>query len=314
VKGGAIFILSGGSSQFTGPPSTQIEDRNHLALAILMVIPLMNYLRVQSAQVWIRVGLLAAMLLSVLAVIGTYSRGGFIGLVVLGGMIWLRSRHKLASLVLVGSSVALVMQVAPPAWLDRMSTIQTADQADDSFKSRLVAWQTYLAAAQDRPLTGAGLYALNSAPVFFQYQPYETIAAFENTRPRAAHSIYFQVLGELGVIAFLVYFIALAVALTSVMLNAPSLHTIPNDMVLQDLHSAILLSISIFLIVGAALSAAFYDPILIILVAASASRHLWLTNKYRHPYCSTLIGHPDRSQHMIRPATVGLMQARDQLP
>ena len=173
VKGGALFIVSGGSNQFTGPPNTMIEDRNYLALAILLVIPLMNYLRIQSAIPWIRLGLLCAMLLSVLAVIGTYSRGGFIGLLVLGGMIWLRSRRKLSTLALVGAVGLLALHLVPAAWLDRMNTIQGAEE-DESFQSRLVAWQTYFAAGLDRPVTGAGLYALNAATVYFRYQPYET--------------------------------------------------------------------------------------------------------------------------------------------
>jgi probable O-glycosylation ligase (exosortase A-associated) len=269
VKGGAIFILSGGSSQFTGPPGTQIEDRNHLALAILMVIPLMNYLRLHSAHVWIRLGLLAAMLLSVLAVMGTYSRGGFIGLVVLGAMIWLRSTHKLSSLLLVAAAAVLVSYVAPPAWLNRMGTIQTADQEDGSFKSRLVAWETYFAAANDRPLTGAGPYALNSASVFFRYQPYETGIAFQNTKPRAAHSIFLQVLGELGYPAFAAYIIMLTRILTNgIAANAAMTNYVARNSQLP--LESMRISVVVFLVSGAALSVAFYDLPLIMAVLAAA--------------------------------------------
>ena len=261
VKGGAIFIVSGGASHFTGPPGTMIGDGNQLALAILMVIPLMNYLRLQSAHAWIRHGLFAAMLFSVLAVIGTYSRGGFIGLVVFGGMIWLRSRHKLASLVLVVGFAALVIQVAPAAWLNRMSTIQTAEQDDQSFQGRLIAWQTYLAAAQERPLLGAGLYALNSPSVFFRYQPYETGISYENKKPRAAHSIYFQVLGELGFIALAIYLslIAHTLLLTSLSSRRFSYHK-------PHLASMLQSSLLIFMIAGAALSMAFYDLFLLVTI------------------------------------------------
>jgi probable O-glycosylation ligase (exosortase A-associated) len=272
VKGGALFLLSGGTSEFTGPRGTIIEDRNQIAIAILMVIPLMNYLRLQSAHRWIHVGLLTAMLLSVLAVIGTYSRGGFIGLVVLGLMIWLRSRHKLSGLLIAGAIAVVVVQVAPAKWRDRMSTIQTADKDDDSFKGRLIAWQTYFEAARARPLIGAGPYALNSADVFFRYQPYETGVDFENKKPRAAHSIYFQILGEMGFIAFLIYTLLALKAVCDLIwlqLNESTQH---NS--ISSFTAALQTSLASFFVAGAAASMALYDVYLIALVLIPAARRV----------------------------------------
>ena len=173
VKGGALFIVSGGNHQFTGPPGSAIEDRNELALAIVMVLPLMNYLRLQTAHWWLRRGLLVAMGFSVLAIIATQSRGGFIALAATGGLLWLRSTRKLATLAVLLPIVLSVHYMAPEAWLERMSTIETA-QEDQSFQGRLVAWQTYWAAALDRPFTGTGIRALNDTSVFFRYMPYDT--------------------------------------------------------------------------------------------------------------------------------------------
>ncbi|MGD9507048.1 MAG: putative O-glycosylation ligase, exosortase A system-associated [Geminicoccaceae bacterium] len=269
AKGGALFIASGGTHQFTGPPGTMIEDRNYLALAVLMVIPLMNYLRLQSRHLLIRLGLIGAMLFSVLAVVGTYSRGGFIGLLAMAGTVWLRSRHKLPSLVLVVGALMLLLHLAPPAWFDRMSTIQSAEQEDDSFKSRLVAWKTYLVAANDRPLTGAGFYALNSAVVYFNYQPFETGIDYHNSNARAAHSIYFQLLGELGFPAFFVYFTIIGYCLwcthsVMVLRSEP-----PSQIWRSDLARMMQATFISFLVAGAALSSAFYDLILITIAIAS---------------------------------------------
>ena len=46
VKGGVFTILKGGSSIVWGPPGSFVEGNNELALALLMIIPLANYLRV----------------------------------------------------------------------------------------------------------------------------------------------------------------------------------------------------------------------------------------------------------------------------
>jgi hypothetical protein len=45
VKGGAYTILSGGGARIFGPPATMIEDNNHLAVGLLVTLPLMNFLR-----------------------------------------------------------------------------------------------------------------------------------------------------------------------------------------------------------------------------------------------------------------------------
>src|SRR3954454_11861204 len=81
VKGGGFTIVHGGAYTVLGPPESIIEDRNHLALACCMIIPLMNYLRVTSANRFIRIGLMLAMALTIIiSVIGSYSRGGFLAL------------------------------------------------------------------------------------------------------------------------------------------------------------------------------------------------------------------------------------------
>src|SRR5262249_33109099 len=44
VKGGGFSLLTAGAYRVVGPPDTFIEDNNALALALVMVLPLMLYL------------------------------------------------------------------------------------------------------------------------------------------------------------------------------------------------------------------------------------------------------------------------------
>ena len=80
VKGGFFTIVTGGNSRVWGPSGGFIEGNNEIALAMIMAIPLMNYLRIVATRAWVRHGLLAAMLLTVFAAIGTQSRGALIAL------------------------------------------------------------------------------------------------------------------------------------------------------------------------------------------------------------------------------------------
>ncbi|OHC80868.1 MAG: putative O-glycosylation ligase, exosortase A system-associated, partial [Rhodoferax sp. RIFCSPLOWO2_12_FULL_60_11] len=77
-KGGLFTLRGGGAERVWGPPGGFIEGNNELAVALVMVIPLMNYLRVVATRPWIRHGLLALMLLSAVSVFGSQSRGALL--------------------------------------------------------------------------------------------------------------------------------------------------------------------------------------------------------------------------------------------
>ena len=271
IKGGVLFILSAGNHPFSGPGRTFIGDRNHLAVAMLMVIPLMNYLRLHTADRLLRLGLGAAMVFTTLAIIGTSSRGGFIGLLAMGGFLWLRSRSKVMTAVALMPVVIGLTFVVPERWVERVQTIETAAEDDNSFKGRLNAWQTHVYAAVDRPILGAGPYALNAKAVFERYQPYEGIVEGVMERGgRAAHSIYFQVIGELGFLAFALYMTLAATA----WFNAQRVisRTKNNAQLLwaHDLARMLQVSLIAFFVAGAGVSMAFYDFYLALTVTAAA--------------------------------------------
>ncbi|MEM9628485.1 MAG: putative O-glycosylation ligase, exosortase A system-associated [Pseudomonadota bacterium] len=286
LNGGTLFIVTAGDHNLAGPPRSEISDRNHLALAMLLAIPLMNYLRMQSAHRWMQIGLIGAMVMTVLAVLATYSRGGFIGLLAMGAFLWWKSKNRILALVTVILVAFALHSVAPDPWKERMGTIETAKTEDNSFKLRLQSWHAYLAAAIDRPLTGAGLYALQTAPVYFSYAPGKDLIDIANDRPRAAHSIYFEVLGELGFVGFLVYMALLATGFWNARWLIREARGRPELDWMGDLGRMVQVSMIVFCVAGAALSMAFYDYFLSLLIVLSAVRQM-AGEKVRRPRRST---------------------------
>ena len=71
VKGGIFTITTGGGYHVTGPTGTFIEGNNEIGLAMLMALPLIRYLQLEAKQKWVRLGLLAALLLTIVAVLGS---------------------------------------------------------------------------------------------------------------------------------------------------------------------------------------------------------------------------------------------------
>jgi probable O-glycosylation ligase (exosortase A-associated) len=140
----------------------------------------------------------AAMLLTVLAAIGTQSRGALIGMLAMGGFLWLKSRNKVFTGAVVGIGAALILTIMPQQWFDRMGTILTY-QEDSSATGRINAWRMALNLASDRPLGGG--FETFRPEVFAAYAP-------EPWRWADAHSIYFEVLGEHGFVG-LALFLAL---------------------------------------------------------------------------------------------------------
>jgi probable O-glycosylation ligase (exosortase A-associated) len=196
VKGGVFTILTGGDYRVWGPPGTFVEGNNEIALALLMILPLMHYLRMTSENHWIRTGLLVAMGLCAFSIVGSQSRGALVGGFAMAFLLWAKSKRKLVTGIALFILIPTLIVFMPEQWHDRMRTIETY-QEDESAMGRIQTWQMALNLANDKPLGGG--FELWTAETFDRYSP-------EKRTPHDAHSIYFKVLGEhgwLGLILFL---------------------------------------------------------------------------------------------------------------
>ena len=261
---GVKFLLSGGGHRIIGRAGV-IEDRNDLAVAINMCIPLIVYLLFSTRHLWLRFGLCALLFLNVVAVVGTYSRGGFIGLSILALAMWLNSRRKVGIAVLAIIILPMAYQFAPEAWKDRQSTISTAAEEDGSFIGRLWAWKISTLIALDNPATGGGFGSVTDpllwnayAPETPGFGPVYTIPIPPDLAPKAAHNIYFQVLGDHGFVGLSLFLAILASAFLSNRSNALYGRRV-GSLWYARLASALNLSLVSYGITGANVSLAYFD-------------------------------------------------------
>jgi putative inorganic carbon (HCO3(-)) transporter len=195
VKGGIFTIRSGGSDLVWGPEGTFIGGNNEIALALIMTIPLMHYLQTISNDIRVRHGLTIAMILCALAALGSYSRGALLAIAAMGLFLWLKSQHKLRIGLLLLLAVPPVVAYMPEKWAERMDTINTYEE-DGSVQGRFNAWWMAYNLAKDRPIGGG--FEIITPELFSLYAP-------DPTDLHAAHSIYFQVLGEHGFVGLGLY-------------------------------------------------------------------------------------------------------------
>jgi len=188
LKGGVFTLVTGGDALVWGPPDSAIEDNNHLAVGLVMMLPLLYWLYRDTQRKWVRALVLLAASMSAVAVFGSHSRSAFLGILAMAGFLVLKSDRKIpiAMLaILLGASIALFM---PQQYWDRIATIETYQQ-DASAMGRINTWKTAVNIANDRVMGGGFDYY--SARVFKRYAP-------NPDDIHSAHSIYFQALGEHG--------------------------------------------------------------------------------------------------------------------
>jgi putative inorganic carbon (HCO3(-)) transporter len=263
VKGAGFVLLTGGHNHVYGPENTMIADNNSLGLILIVLLPLMNYLRVTTRVGATRLVMLGVIVCDFLAIFGTYSRGALVALAAAGAANAVRSRSGILLVLLGAVLVAFVPAFLPSGWTERMSTIQSADK-DESFNGRISAWKTSYHIAASRPL-GGGFSSIDNTQVVQQFATPGGL-----TEGKAAHSIYFQVLGDHGFVGFALYLFVLAAAWVNTFSVLNASRARPDLAWAGQLARMIQVSLVAFLVGGAALSMAYYDGILI-LFALTAS-------------------------------------------
>ena len=263
VKGGGFVLLTGGRSHVFGPAQSMIEDNNQLGLALVMLLPLMNYLRVTSRSTLVTKALLVAMGLTLVAIIGTYSRGALLALAVSAVVYAARTRAGVTPLVLGALLLVALPSLMPGDWFHRMSTIQSYHQ-DLSFEGRVEAWRTSFEIARLRFL-GGGFSAIDLSWVA---QVYSVPGGL--TEGRAAHSMYFEVLGDHGFMGLALYLMLIVAALFNTSIVISATRDRPEMDWAGHLARTLQISIAGYLVGGAALSMAYYDGFFILLSLSGA--------------------------------------------
>ena len=253
VRGAMFMAITGGNYKLFGPQGSMITDNNHLAAAFLMMFPLLNYLRNYSAQKLVKQALAGAMGMTLMAVLGSYSRGALIGLAATLPFFWWRSKSKILSLVVLSGIAVGGLAAMPPQFFERMETIKSAED-DHSFQSRLDAWQTAINIGREHPLTGIGFSTTTLGEVYLRYNP-ETI----RNRGLMMHSIYFQALADQGYVGLGLFLAIAFFSWRNARYVIRATKKIPELQWARELASMVMVSLVAYLVAGAALSLTYYD-------------------------------------------------------
>jgi probable O-glycosylation ligase (exosortase A-associated) len=249
ANGGVFTVLTGGNYRVWGPDFSFIADNNHMALALIMTIPLLHFLQLQLSRAWMRHGMTVVMLLCAAAVIGTHSRGGFLAIAAMTAFLWWRSRRKFLIGMAILFAVLVLLPFMPEHWWERMRTIDEYAE-DASAIGRLNGWHVAWEVAKHNFFGGGMSY---------QHQVFFDLYGLYNTNVISAHSIYFQILGNHGFVGLLIYLLLWIVTYRYAGWLRKNGGKHPETRWTSDLGAMVQVSLVGFAVGGAFLSMPYFD-------------------------------------------------------
>lgn len=193
-----VGLLHGGKI----PNSSFMGDENDFALVMAMAIPFAYFMFLEADRFRTKLIYLFAVGLSVAANVASLSRGGFIALAAVGLFCLLKSPRKTLGIVVLSLMVAVFCFSAPPTYIDEVRSIKDENIEEGTGKERWYSWQCGWRMFLDHPIIGVGQG--NFSWNVENYEPSGGLAG-RTHGGRAAHSIYFTLIPELGVVGTVIF-------------------------------------------------------------------------------------------------------------
>lgn len=272
VKGGLFTVATGGSYRVWGPSNTYIEGNNEVALAFVIVIPLMRFLQMQMSTRRGQHVMTACMLMMVASSLGSHSRGALLAIFAMAVVMWWRGKNKMTGAVVFIVVGTVLLSLMPAEWWARMNTIRSYNQ-DDSALGRINAWWMAFNLAKANFFGGG--FMVSQPLLFSLYAP-------DPNDVHAAHSIYFMVLGEHGFVGLFLFITMFCLVWGTAGRLRLQGRQQPETQWLSDLGSMCQVSLAGYAVGGAFLSLSYWDLpynilILVVLGARWLDRKRWLT-------------------------------------
>lgn len=238
--------------------NTFLGDGNDYSLSVVIAVPMCLYLIAKSRSLWVRVFWIGALAALILAIVGTQSRGASIALACVFLFLWWKGRQKIIGIALIAAVVVAVVSYAPDVYFQRLNTVTNYEE-EGSAMGRIMAWKTAMRMAAKYPLqgVGSGHFAVKLGT---EFRPPEF--GDKNLPWLTAHSMYFLLIGELGIpgIAFLLAMLIGNFFINNRLLRESRAHKPELAMLFLMLNA----SLVAFAVGGAFLSVAYYPHLYVL--------------------------------------------------
>lgn len=180
-----------------------LGDENDFGMEMNVAVPVAFFMYQAAINKRAKFLYLGLMGLFVMSVVATSSRGAFLGLLATGAFCWFYSPRKIMSLILGLCLIGLVLVAAPQEYWDRInsitddSTVETGTAGQRMFTWG-IGWEMFVA----NPVFGVG--QANFPWTIGEYLGGRTWQT-KSLSGRQAHSLYFTLLPELGLVGVVLF-------------------------------------------------------------------------------------------------------------
>lgn len=197
---GNVLYDGGGAYRIEGP----IGDPNYYAQIMVTIVPLAIERLLHEKRVFLRFFSGYAVFVVIAAIFYTNSRGGFLALVLVGFLIFIRlPTQRFSGFILLSAVLVISYKYIPQAYLQRVSTLvqvtsntNSSVRLDDSIMERrnanIIGWTMFM----EHPVFGVGAGNFNS-----NLEAYSRKLGLRNN-VTSAHNLYLEVAAERGVVGF----------------------------------------------------------------------------------------------------------------
>lgn len=201
-----IFMAIIGIKNFGAGIGGFLGDENDFCMTLNMIIPFSFFLAVCSSGKK-KIYYILLTCLFVFVVFLSRSRGGFVGLCVMFLYCWMRTKKKVITGFLLVLLVGFAVVFAPTSYWDRIKSIQGEGASTGTGEERVYEWKIGWHMFLDNPVMGVGQ---GNFPFVFKKYEVQVMGGEDpfygrSVAGRVAHSVYFTLLPELGLIGLFIF-------------------------------------------------------------------------------------------------------------
>ncbi|MBD3401576.1 hypothetical protein GF420_01670 [candidate division GN15 bacterium] len=215
--GGAIYRM--GIARATGRGSFG-SGANTLAATLAFTLPfILAFLKLYKNKIW-RLAMLGMLFLFLLMIVNTGSRGGLLAtLTIVGVTVWYTNYRVVGA---IGAVVFLIGAwiLLPDQYRGRYETLVSGGDVNEVSTGRVAIWENGLRIWQEHPFLGCGSGCFAPASGSGEYGPEIFMSP---------HSLYIQLLAEVGTLGFLTWFTFLAGVFHQVLTTRRRMRAPPDD-------------------------------------------------------------------------------------